>query len=411
MMTVSFASAFAIIANAATLYAFYILALAAGEKLKVIRHSKRLDTAVFSILMLLASLQGVTLANGVKVDLHGALIAIAVLLVGWQRGLVPLTAGILGDGLFSATMDISSVTGAVLGYATVVAIVAFYWDKAAHKPSTLRLFLISAVLASLANAGPLFFLDQAHFNDVAASVVFEVLGALLIGGLAWFTRSRNAALVKSEQLIGELKQAIMDSAISLGSAMMHRDPVTAHHQERVADLATAIGWKMGLEGGELEALTLAGLLHDIGQIEVPGEILSRPGKLSPNEIALIRLHPEIGGKILERIRFSSPVADVVRQHHENYDGTGYPAGLRGDEILLAARIMRVSDIVDAMSSARPFRPAYTGEQALAEISTMRGKQLDPRVVDACLDLFRNDGYALPKERYREQKPKQQAAAA
>lgn len=404
-------SAFAITANAATLYIIYILALAAGESLRLVRHSKLLDGVVFSMLMLLASFQGVELSENVRIDLHGALIAIAVLLIGWKRALLPLVAGIAGELVFTRGGELPSIAGAVLGYLTVTAIVAVSLRSNANPPSTLRLFLISAVAASLANALPMLVRTGADFSDVAASFLFELLGALMIGGLAWFTRSRNAALVKSEHLVGQMKQAIMDAAVALGSAMMHRDPVTAHHQERVADLATAIGWKMGIEAHQLEGLTLAGLLHDIGQIEVPSEILSRPGKISFNEIALIRLHPEIGAKILEKIRFQTSVADVVRQHHENYDGTGYPAGLRGEEILISARIMRVADVVDAMSSARPFRPAFRIEEALAEIEHMRGKQFDPVVVDACLSLFREDGYALPKERYREAKRPPVAVAA
>jgi putative nucleotidyltransferase with HDIG domain len=170
-----------------------------------------------------------------------------------------------------------------------------------------------------------------------------------------------------------------------------RDPYTAGHQRRVADLAVAIARELGLNETRQEALRIACILHDIGKIVVPTEILSKPGPLNKLEMELVKSHSRVGFEILKEIDFPREIEDIVLQHHERLDGSGYPAGLKGDEIILEARIIAVADIVEAMTFHRPYRPGLGRDKALEEILKDRGKGLDPVVVDACCSLFR-DGF-------------------
>jgi PAS domain S-box-containing protein len=174
-----------------------------------------------------------------------------------------------------------------------------------------------------------------------------------------------------------------------------RDPYTAGHERRVADISVAIGSEMGLNDHQLEGLRIGGYLHDVGKTLIPIDILVKPGKISSMEYELVKLHPQAGYDILKNVDFPWPVAQMALQHHERMDGSGYPNGLKGEEILLEARIMAVADVVEAMSSHRPYRPALGIDQALAEIERGRGTAYDPVAVDACLDLFRNKGYMMP----------------
>ena len=144
---------------------------------------------------------------------------------------------------------------------------------------------------------------------------------------------------------------------------------------------------MGLSGNSVELLRIAGLLHDIGKISIPGDILNKPGKLTPLEFEIVKNHPSLGYTILKNISYFPELAKIVLQHHERIDGSGYPQGLKGGEILLEARILAVADVVEAMTSHRPYRAAHPLEEALEEIRKNRGKLYDPDVVDICLKLF------------------------
>lgn len=183
---------------------------------------------------------------------------------------------------------------------------------------------------------------------------------------------------------------------AMGMALEKRDPYTAGHQARVARLAEAIAGEMGLAGDRVEGLRLAAAVHDIGKIDVPAEILSRPGRLREAEMALVRVHPRAGYDILKLVDFPWPIATIVLQHHERMDGSGYPDGLAGDQILLEARILAVADTVEAMASHRPYRPAVGVDRGLEELSAGRGTRYDPDVVDACLRLWAERGYTLPE---------------
>ena len=174
-----------------------------------------------------------------------------------------------------------------------------------------------------------------------------------------------------------------------------RDPYTAGHQRRVAEIAVAIGAELGFDARRQEGLRVAGYLHDIGKIRIPSEILSKPGKLSPAEFQLVQGHAQASHDVLMDVEFPWPVAEVALQHHERMDGSGYPQGLKGEAILLEARIMAVADVIEAMSSHRPYRAGLGIETALAEIERGRGTAYDPVVVDACMTLLRERNFTIP----------------
>jgi PAS domain S-box-containing protein/putative nucleotidyltransferase with HDIG domain len=185
----------------------------------------------------------------------------------------------------------------------------------------------------------------------------------------------------------KIQRAMNGTISSMASLAEVRDPYTAGHQQRVTKLATAIARELGLSEEQIEGINVAGTLHDIGKISVPSEILSKPGSLRKSEFDLIKDHAEVGYGLLKTIEFSQPVAQIVLQHHERMDGSGYPKGLSGENILIEARIMAVADVIESMSSHRPYRPAFSIEKALLEIILKRGVLYDPDVVDACVKLF------------------------
>ncbi len=202
---------------------------------------------------------------------------------------------------------------------------------------------------------------------------------------------RTRSLIESER---KLRQNLLDTVSAVAAMLEMRDPYTAGHQRKVADISVAIGRELGLPEPQLEGLKLAAILHDVGKIKVPAEILNRPGKLAREEYELIKLHPATGYEILKAIDFPWPIAKTVLQHHERLDGSGYPNGLRDGEILLEARIVAVADVIDAMVSHRPYRPSQGVDAALCELETNSKKLYDPSVVESALKLFREHGYRV-----------------
>ena len=173
-----------------------------------------------------------------------------------------------------------------------------------------------------------------------------------------------------------------------------RDPYTAGHQRRVADIASAIAEEMGLIEDQVEGIRLGAIIHDIGKIQSPAEILSKPTKLTEIEYKLIKAHAATGYDILKDIKFPWPVADIAHQHHERMDGSGYPQGLKGNEICIEARIVAVADVLEAISAHRPYRAALGSQIAIKEITENRGTLYDSIVVDACLIAFENNKFSL-----------------
>ena len=187
---------------------------------------------------------------------------------------------------------------------------------------------------------------------------------------------------KVEERTVKLKETLDGVIQAMALTIEFRDPYTAGHQRRVADIAIAIAKEMDIPGDQQECIRVAGEIHDLGKISIPAEILSKPGKLNDNEYSIIKTHPSIGYDIIASIEFPWPIAQVILQHHERIDGSGYPQGLSGEDILLEARIICVSDVVEAMASHRPYRPALGIEKALNEISDNQGILYDSHVASA-----------------------------
>jgi putative nucleotidyltransferase with HDIG domain len=194
-----------------------------------------------------------------------------------------------------------------------------------------------------------------------------------------------------------LQRTIAVTIQTLSTTIEMRDPYTAGHQRRVAALAVAIAEEMNLAKERVENIRVAGVVHDIGKIYIPVEILIRPGRLSEFELNIIRAHPQYGHDIMAETEVPEPVAEIVRQHHERVNGSGYPEGKKDADILLESKILSVADVVEAMSSHRPYRPALGIDVALDEIKNHRGIYYDPEASNACLRLFEKKGYQLIPE--------------
>ncbi len=193
-----------------------------------------------------------------------------------------------------------------------------------------------------------------------------------------------------------LRDLLQETVNALASAIELRDPYTAGHQRGVTKLACAIAEQLGVLPERVEGLRMAALVHDVGKISVPAEILSKPGSLTETQFGLIKSHPETGWDVLKSIPFPWPVAEIVLQHHERLDGSGYPRGLHGDQIILEARILAVADVVEAVTSHRPYREALHIDEALAEISEHTNSLYDASVVDACVHIFRKRVFSLER---------------
>jgi putative nucleotidyltransferase with HDIG domain len=195
-----------------------------------------------------------------------------------------------------------------------------------------------------------------------------------------------------QETLDKLRKAIMAIIHAMTRTVEVRDPYTAGHQRRVANLARYIATEMGLSDDQIDGIRLAGVLHDLGKISVPVELLTKPSRLNEIEYKMIQSHPQVAYDILSEIEFPWPIAQIVYQHHERIDGSGYPLGLAGEDILIEAKIIAVADTVEAMSSHRPYRPSLGIEEALGEISQNRNVIYDPDVVDACVSLFRDKNF-------------------
>jgi len=204
-------------------------------------------------------------------------------------------------------------------------------------------------------------------------------------------QERITELGKSEEALWQsfdkLPRITEGALLVLGKIVEMRDPYTAYHQQRVAKLSCAIAEEMALSEEQINVIYIAAVIHDVGKISIPVEILSKPGQLNKIESDLIKTHPEVSFNILKIIKFPWLVAQIVLQHHERVNGSGYPQGLFGKDILLEARILSVADVIEAMSSHRPYRPALGIGKALEEISQNKGILYDSQIVDVCFKLF------------------------
>ncbi|MGD8313256.1 MAG: HD domain-containing protein [Syntrophobacterales bacterium] len=203
---------------------------------------------------------------------------------------------------------------------------------------------------------------------------------------------RESAEAEVQSTLDKLRSAMGGVVQAMALTVERRDPYTAGHQRRVADLARAVAAEMALSTHQIDGIRMAGLIHDLGKICVPAEILSKPGQLTELEHTLIQDHPQVGYEILKEIEFPWPVAQIVLQHHERLDGSGYPVGLSGDDIIIEAKTLAVADVVEAMASHRPYRPTLGRDMAIEEISQNRGVLYDADVVDACMKLLQEKDF-------------------
>jgi PAS domain S-box-containing protein len=249
--------------------------------------------------------------------------------------------------------------------------------------------------------------DSIHFNYFISTSGRRVPIDFSISPISDIDGKKSGSVIilrdDTERVISELKlkesylqiKKSFDGIIqAMSQTLETRDPYTADHQRRVADIARNIALEMNLDEKEVEGIFMAGMVHDVGKICIPTEILSKPGRLSEIEFDLIRTHPQIGYDILKTIEFPWPLAEMVYQHHERHNGSGYPRGLSGDGILLGARIICVADVVEAMSSTRPYRNALGIDKALEEISDKKGVHFDKDIVEICIRIFMEKKYRM-----------------
>jgi PAS domain S-box-containing protein len=231
------------------------------------------------------------------------------------------------------------------------------------------------------------------FEVVASNLTNEHIVEAMIINLRDITE-RKQAEEKLQRTLDSLRKAVGTTIQVLVSAVESRDTYTAGHQSRSADLACAIATEMGLAQDKIEGIRMAGIIHDIGKLSIPAEILSKPTKLTEIEFALIKEHSQRGYEMLKDVDSPWPLAEIVYQHHERMNGSGYPRNLRGDEIIIESQILAVADVVEAMASHRPYRPTLGIVVALEEITKNKGILYNRAVVDACLRLFQEKGYKL-----------------
>ena len=235
-----------------------------------------------------------------------------------------------------------------------------------------------------------------RWTETIVSGVRDEQGTLIaIHGMNRDITDHKKAREELHKTLDRLSKAMSTTIHVLAAAVEARDPYTAGHQTRAADLACAIAAEMGISRERIDGIGMAGAIHDIGKLSVPAALLSKSSKLTSVEFSLIKEHAEKGYEMLKDVESFWPLAEIVYQHHERIDGSGYPRKLKEEEILLEARILAVADVVEAMASHRPYRPALGIDAALEEIEKNSGVLYDQSVVEACLSLFREKGYHLP----------------
>jgi PAS domain S-box/uncharacterized domain HDIG len=243
-------------------------------------------------------------------------------------------------------------------------------------------------------------LEIGQFNSSGSIVIVEINGApiirddkvIAVHGVMRDITERKQAEEAARNSAQKLIKAMEDTMQAMAMIVEMRDPYTAGHQRRVTQLACTIAEEMGFSSDQITGLRLAGLIHDIGKVRVPAEILTNPERLSEAERTIIKMHPSLGYDLLKTLDLPWPVADIINQHHERLNGSGYPSGLVGKDIIPEARVLAVADVVEAIASHRPYRPALGIDKALYEISKQKNILYDSEVVDSCIKIFRERGF-------------------
>jgi PAS domain S-box-containing protein len=272
------------------------------------------------------------------------------------------------------------------------------WKERAEKVDIFSSMTVPLTVDGLWRGALMVYAGCPNAFEPVAIEVFEHLSSQIVHGLITLHQKEQLETERAQRFRAQerLTEAFSAMVAALVTAVETRDPYTAGHENRVAVLANAIGEELGWDEDRLTGLRMAAMVHDIGKISIPSRILVKPGRLNDEEYAIIKTHPETGYIILKDIPFNWPVAEIMRQHHEKQDGSGYPRGLKGDEILPEARVLIVADMVEAMASDRPYRTGIALDVVLNEMDRMAGVQLDAEVVRACLRLFREKDFVLPR---------------
>ena len=299
------------------------------------------------------------------------------------------------------------LAGMCAGTAGVFSVMVKFWlafSLPALLPIVVRLFMSGediqvAIGAMAATYLVLMFLVAEHMSLSTRSLISgELEKTRLSEDLKLKINERDLAQKELTDSLQNLRTVFGGVMQAMAMVVEVKDRYTAGHQRKVADFARAIATEMNLSKEKIEGLRVAGSIHDIGKIAAPADILSKPSRLTDSEFNIIKNHSQVGYDILKPIDFQWPVADIVYQHHERMDGSGYPQGLKGDDILLEAKILAVADVVEAMLSHRPHRIALSVDEALGHITGNRGTLYDPEAVDACVRLITEKGYQVHKRK-------------
>jgi PAS domain S-box-containing protein/putative nucleotidyltransferase with HDIG domain len=296
----------------------------------------------------------------------------------------------------------------VTGKTQIVPDIAGDADYPTHREAALQRGIVSTIALPLAQNGASFGVlkvyaaEREAFSVEEVALLNELAEDLAFGIVTLRTRAERKRLESAEHDNAErLQQALLGTIQAVALTVEKRDPYTAGHQLKVAHLAVAIASELGWPADKIEGVRLGAMIHDIGKIYVPSEILNRPSKLSDLEFEVIKRHPQVGYEIVEKVAFPWPVAQIILQHHERLDGSGYPQQLSGDAIIAEARVLAVADVVEAIASHRPYRPALGIEAGLEEVQRHRGTLYDAEVVDACMRVFRERGFTFEESPFGE----------
>lgn len=301
-------------------------------------------------------------------------------------------------GRYVNSLWVSENIQRVLGYSVSEAMEPDWWVSNLHPEDRLR--AINESKAIFANGGGDHYYrirhadgTYIHIHDELKAV--DIKNSRRFVGIWHDVSVEEKAQLQVREYSARLERAFLGSVNCIASMVEMRDPYTAGHESRVGDLSAAIAAEMGLDMDTQYGLKIAGLVHDIGKISIPSEYLTKPTRLTKSEYQILQTHPGNGYEILKSVDFPWPIAEVAHQHHERVDGSGYPRGLKSDQILLEARIVAVADVIESMATSRPYRHAMGIDKALEEIEHNAGRLYDVNVARAALKLFREDKYQLP----------------
>lgn len=363
----------------------------AGEVLVYSNASSRQKMWVRALLLVLFALSSLLMhrhvGEDIFVDEGGAAIVLATLFGGAAVGLLATIVELASRAFIGGSSVMADAIGICADFVFSYAVLRIYMQNDPRKVR-MRTILLAGLLVGVSEALSLLYIPPlatgfSLFTSYGPQLGFaQLLVVVLFGWLLMIQDNHQRTVRQLEENAKSLRDNLHQVVGVLSHAMSLRDPTTAGHEKNVAELVVLVGRRLGLSEERLEGLYLAALVHDIGQIELPTEILTRTRALRQEEFELIKQHAESGFNILKEVKFPWPIAEIVYQHHENVDGSGYPRGLKGDEILLESKIVRVSDSVEAMTSHRPFRKALSMAEAVAQLKSKSGTEFDPEVVDA-----------------------------